>query len=61
MTDRSDRKHLRDVAPGVEEDLGLPRDADKLPTPEEEQAADDLSPDQKVALNYRRAIKRGPS
>ncbi len=59
MTKPGDRKHIPDVAPGVAEDLGFHDGADRVPTPDEERAADDLSPDQRVALNYEKALRRG--
>jgi hypothetical protein len=57
MTTQHDGRPLSDVAPGVEEDLGLHDDPDRKPTPEEKDPADE-SPDRKVAKNYEEAMKR---
>ena len=51
MTKPASRKHVQDVAPGVDEDLGFREGTNRLPTPEDERAADDLSPDQKAATH----------
>jgi hypothetical protein len=57
MTKPAGRKHIHDVAPGVEEELDFREGTSRLPTPEDEHAADDLSPDQKTATQRVAPVK----